>query len=107
MFTLLLALATTPAHAGDSAATYTAVCASCHGPAGAGDGPVAAALTPKPASFADAAFWADKKDEDIAKAIKEGGAAVGKSPLMAPFGSSMTDEQIKEMVAYLKTLKKE
>lgn len=32
---------------------YAAQCASCHGDAGAGDGPAAAALTPKPANFTD------------------------------------------------------
>ena len=57
-------------------------CAPCHGESGKGDGPGAAALTPKPRNYTDVA-WQDKvKDEDIKKTILYGGAAVGKSPQM-------------------------
>ena len=35
------------------AALYQAQCASCHGPAGRGDGPLAAQLDPKPIAFSD------------------------------------------------------
>src|SRR5471032_470333 len=35
------------------AALYAAQCASCHGAAGAGDGPLAASLEPKPIAFTD------------------------------------------------------
>ena len=34
---------------------YSASCASCHGPEGRGNGPVAAALNPRPTDFANAA----------------------------------------------------
>ena len=87
----------------DAAGAYAATCASCHGPAGAGDGPAGAALPQKPANFTDAAFWSEHDDAHVAKAIKEGGLAVGGSPLMAPFGAMYDDAQIATMVAYLKT----
>ncbi len=94
------------APAGDGAADYATYCASCHGATGAADGPVGAALDPKPASFADAAFWtAERTDEQLAKAIKEGGPAVGKSPLMAPWGAVLDDAKVKAIIAHLKTLK--
>ena len=35
------------------AALYAAQCASCHGVAGGGDGPLAASLEPKPIAFTD------------------------------------------------------
>ena len=95
-----------PAAMADAAATYAAMCASCHGATGAGDGPAAVALTPKPADFTDAAFWSSRDDAIVKKVIKEGGASVGKSPLMAPLGAGMSDAQLDELVAYLKTLKK-
>jgi hypothetical protein len=41
----------------------------------------------------------------VAKAIKEGGLAVGGSPLMAPFGAMYDDAQIAAIVAHLKTFK--
>lgn len=57
-------------------------CVVCHGNTGHGDGPGAAALDPKPRTFADAE-WQDKTtDEHLAKVITEGGAAVGLSPGM-------------------------
>ncbi len=59
-------------------------CTVCHGPTGAGDGPTAAALNPKPRAFADPAFQAAAKDADIEKVIADGGPSIGKSPLMPP-----------------------
>lgn len=100
---LLLALSPVTARA-DGAATYAATCTACHGAAGHGDGAAAAALPVKPANFSDPAFWSTRKDDQVKKAIKEGGAAIGKSPMMAP-NPQLTDAQLNELVAYLKTFK--
>jgi cytochrome c oxidase cbb3-type subunit 3 len=43
-------------------------------------------------------------DEDLLKVIKGGGASVGKSPLMPPWGPTLKDEQIKDVIAYVRTL---
>jgi mono/diheme cytochrome c family protein len=59
-------------------------CASCHGTAGKGDGPAAAALKPPPRDYTDAKWQAETTDEQIEKAIVGGGPAVGKSPMMPP-----------------------
>lgn len=59
-------------------------CVVCHGDHGAGDGPGAAAIVPKPRAFADAAWQTSVTDEHIKKIIVEGGPAVGKSPGMPP-----------------------
>ncbi|MEE2751887.1 MAG: cytochrome c [Myxococcota bacterium] len=88
----------------DAAGTFTQACGPCHGAAGAGDGPAGAALPIKPTSFASADFWEGRDDASVAKIIKEGGAAVGKSPLMAPFGSQFDDAQIAALVAHIHTL---
>jgi mono/diheme cytochrome c family protein len=58
-------------------------CVVCHGDHGAGDGPGAAALNPKPRAFADPTWQASVTDEQIKKTIVEGGAGVGKSVAMA------------------------
>ena len=87
----------------DAAAAFTTTCATCHGEGGAGDGVAGAALDPKPANFTDAAFHAERDDAAIAKAIKEGGPAVGKSPLMAPFGAQFDDSQIDGLVAHVRS----
>lgn len=59
-------------------------CTPCHGATGGGDGPASASLTPKPASFASAAWQASVTDDHIEKIIAYGGMAVGKSAAMPP-----------------------
>ncbi len=59
-------------------------CAPCHGPGGRGDGPSAASLRPRPASFADSDWQRSASDDQIERAIREGGAALGKSAAMPP-----------------------
>jgi len=98
----LTATVSTRVLAQDAKSVYDDKCASCHGASGKGDGPAAAALTPSPAPFAKG--LAGKADEWIAKAIKEGGPAVGLAPTMPP-SSDLTDEQVKGLVAYMKSLK--
>jgi caa(3)-type oxidase subunit IV len=90
----------------DAKGAYGMVCTTCHGPSGAGDGPGAAALNPKPANFGDAAFWASRTDDQLVKVIREGGASVGKSLLMPAWGGLYNEAQAKALVAYIKTFKK-
>jgi mono/diheme cytochrome c family protein len=63
---------------------YTSRCATCHGQEGTGDGPAGTALTPRPRNFHDGAWQASVTDDQIDRVIREGGAAIGKSPLMPP-----------------------
>ena len=102
------ATAATPAPAAPAFSPETQfkqVCSACHGMEGKGNGPGAAGLDPKPANFTDPAFWADKDDATLVKAIREGGASVGKSSSMPAWGSLYNEEQAKQIVAYLHTLK--
>jgi mono/diheme cytochrome c family protein len=63
---------------------FSTRCATCHGQDGKGDGPAAQALNPKPRNYSDPEWQKSVTDAQIKKTIVEGGAAVGKSPLMAP-----------------------
>ena len=72
-----------PDPAADARKLFSTKCVVCHGDHGAGDGPGAAALNPKPRAFADATWQASVTDEQIKKTIVEGGAAVGKSAAMS------------------------
>jgi mono/diheme cytochrome c family protein len=85
-------------------ADYQIFCASCHGPTGAGDGPVAQALDPKPARHNDGKYMNPLSDDYLFKVIKFGGSSVGKSPMMAPLGGSLSDAQIHNVIAYIRTL---
>lgn len=104
---LLLALSPggQPLQAGEDGKTvYTTYCSTCHGDAGKGDGPAAVALDPKPASFKDPGFWQGKDDAYLRKVVKEGGVAVGKSPLMAAWGVVLDDAKVAAVVTHIKTL---
>ncbi|MBI3076936.1 MAG: cytochrome c [Deltaproteobacteria bacterium] len=85
---------------------YAKHCAGCHGPAGKGDGPAAAALTPKPNDLTDKAYMVKLKDQYLFDLIQKGGAAVGKSPLIPPFGSKLKEGEIRDVIAYLRSLAK-
>ncbi len=61
---------------------FTERCAPCHGPNGAGDGPAAKALDPRPRNFHDSSWQSSVTDEHITKIIRYGGPSVGKSPAM-------------------------
>jgi len=69
--------------AADARKLFSTKCIVCHGDHGAGDGPGAAALNPKPRAFGDATWQASVTDDQIKKTILEGGAAVGKSAAMS------------------------
>jgi hypothetical protein len=43
-------------------------------------------------------------NEHLFKVVKLGGAAVGKAATMAPWGTSMSDEEIRGLVGFMRTL---
>ena len=93
--------------AGDAAAGETRfkqLCATCHGPTGKGDGPAAPGLNPKPRNMNDAEWQASVDDDYLANIIKKGGPAVGKSPMMTPFGHALNEQQLKDVIAYIRKL---
>jgi|HubBroStandDraft_4_1064222.scaffolds.fasta_scaffold44614_1 cytochrome c6 len=78
-------------------ATYKAKCAMCHGADGVGDTPVGKSM--KVNSFkSDADVKAS--DADLIKVTKDG---KGKMPAYA---GKLTDDQIQEVVAFIRTLQK-
>ena len=92
---------------GDAAAgahTYATYCASCHGAGGKGDGPAAATLPVRPANHTDHVYMGSLSDEHLYKVISQGGASVGKSPLMAPWGGVVNDEGIRDLIAFIRNL---
>jgi mono/diheme cytochrome c family protein len=85
---------------------YAKSCSTCHGPAGKGDGAAAAALNPKPKDLTDKAYVSKLDDTYLTNIIGKGGAAVGKSPLMPPFSSQLKEQDIKDVIAYIRSLAK-
>jgi cytochrome c oxidase cbb3-type subunit 3 len=82
--------------------SFKTFCVACHGEKGDGTGPAGAALNPKPANFTDAKRAAEITDEYVYKMISEGGAANGRSPLMASWKAALNDQQIRDVAAYVR-----
>jgi mono/diheme cytochrome c family protein len=99
---VLAGLAVSRARAEDGKPIYEKNCVACHGATGKGDGPAGKMLKPPPGDLAT--VLKGKSDADIAKVIKEGGKAVGKSAMMPAYGCKLNDEQIKALAQYVKGL---
>jgi mono/diheme cytochrome c family protein len=85
---------------------YLHYCQTCHGESGAGDGFNAFNLDPKPRDLSDPAFQKSKHDADLEDAVRRGGGGVGLSPLMPPWGHTLSDQQVAEVVLYLRGLRR-
>lgn len=87
-----------PVLAQDSGAdTYKARCAMCHGDDGTANTPAGKLF--KAASFSDPAI-VKIPDADRLMIVKKG------KDKMPPFGDKLTDDQIKAVLAYIRTLQK-
>ncbi len=82
---------------GDAASTYRAKCASCHGADGKGDTPAGKAL--KARDFASPEVQKETDAELVSITQK------GKNKMPA-YGTSLKDAQIKDLVAYIRSLTK-
>jgi cytochrome c oxidase cbb3-type subunit 3 len=85
----------------DIAKLYNTYCAQCHGVNRNGKGVNTVGLSVQPRDHSDTAAMSSIPREQLARAIREGGAAVNKSALMPPWASVFTDQQIDQMVDYL------
>jgi len=83
---------------------YVTYCSGCHGETGKGDGPAAVSLPVKPANHADGKIMNQLPDKFLFEIISKGGGAVGKSPFMPPWGGELNDKQIRDVIAYLRSL---
>ncbi len=82
---------------------YAQRCSPCHGPDGKANTPTAQALNPKPRDHTDGSYMNTLSDEHLFKVIKQGGAAVGKSPIMPP-QADLSSQQIHDIIAFVRSL---
>ena len=85
--------------ASDGAKVYQVNCETCHGLQGHGDGPAGVVLDPQPRNLPELA--ASAGDDYLFWRISTGKPGTS----MAPWGGILTDEQIWQAVAYIRTLK--
>jgi mono/diheme cytochrome c family protein len=83
---------------------YTIHCSSCHGDKGRGDGAAGKALPVKPADHTDGKLMNSFSDEFLMNIISKGGAAVGKSSFMPAWGGVLKENQLQDLLAYLRSI---
>lgn len=77
-------------------------CASCHGAKGRGDGLMSASFPVKPKDWSDCSYMKGVTDATLLSIIKKGGAGADRSPLMPGWEGALNDQQIRELVSYIR-----
>ena len=79
---------------------YANYCVTCHGINADGNGRAARLHNPRPANLRAT----DKNDDYLAMIVRKGGEAIGRSPKMPPWGEELTDEQVRDIVAFVRSV---
>jgi mono/diheme cytochrome c family protein len=105
VFSLSVTLQPAPLSAAEETATlFRDLCSVCHGVGGKGDGPSAQGLEPKPADFTNCKAMTKDSDDVLFKIIKGGGQSAGRSTVMPSWGDSLSEQQIRELVKFVRSL---
>ena len=99
----LLITSTVSLRAADAKANWDKHCAQCHGKSGAADTKMGKQLNAR--DLTDPKVQASFSDSKAAQSIKDGVKDGGKTTMKA-FAGTLTDDEIKALVAYVRTLKK-
>jgi mono/diheme cytochrome c family protein len=83
---------------------YALYCSVCHGSGGAGDGPTASWMFPRPTNHTDHDYMASLSDEYLYRVIQKGGPSVGKSSWMAAWGPALSNQEIRDLIAHIRAL---
>ena len=75
-------------------------CVTCHGINADGNGRAARLYNPKPANLR----MSDKNDTYLGLIVRKGGAALARSEFMPSWEAELTNEQISDLVAYLRSI---
>ena len=81
---------------------YYALCVSCHGVTGRGSWRATLFLL-RPGDLTDEARRSASADQYLFDLVKNGGAPIGR-PGMPAFGAALSDEEIREVVGYVRSL---
>lgn len=88
-------------------AMYNYFCSPCHGPRGNGLGPNAKYLSKRPRNFTDGAYMDTKSNRDLYQVIKGGGSSVGLSFLMPPWGKTLSEQEIFDLIVSVRSFEKQ
>src|SRR5205085_5458494 len=90
------------AHSGDPKTNWTDNCLQCHGPDGSANTMMGKGVNAK--DLTNAQVQASFTDAQAAAAIKDG--VTQKNSAMPAFGGKLSDDEIRALVAYIRTLRK-
>lgn len=79
---------------------YANYCVTCHGINADGNGRAARLYNPKPANLRTS----DKNDAYYGLIIRKGGSALARSEFMPAWDAELTNEQIGDLVSYLRSI---
>jgi len=99
----LLVVGAVSVRAADAKENWEKNCTKCHGPDGKGKTKMGQKAGVK--DYTDAKVQEGMKDDAMAKAIKEG-VKEGEKIKMKAFGETLSDDEIKALVKYIRELKK-
>jgi mono/diheme cytochrome c family protein len=102
MIVMLPWLASSSAQGADPQTNWSNNCVQCHGQDGSANTPMGKALSAK--NLRSAEVQASFTDAEAVEAIKNGVKRNGAMAMLA-FGGTLTDDEIKALVAYVRTLK--
>ncbi len=77
-------------------------CVACHGLTGAAD-VVVMHMDETPADQSDPDYMSNLPDAYLYLAICRGGEGIGKSYVMSPWGDFFSDQEIRDMIAWIRT----
>jgi cytochrome c553 len=100
---VLIAALQSIAMSADVKANWEKHCQKCHGPDGKGETKMGRQSGVK--DYTDAKVQAELTDEKAIKIIKEGLVEKGKKKMDA-YGDKLTDDEIKSLLAHIRTFKK-
>ncbi len=100
---MFVALSLGNAFAADAQPNYEKHCMKCHGKDGKGATKMGRQSGVK--DYTDPKVQADMKDEEAIKAIR-GGMKDGSKEKMKPYGGVLSDDEIRALVAYMRSFKK-
>ncbi len=107
IFVMLLSLTPMAAAAqhvpSDPVEIYDQMCAGCHGFRGDGGEGHRGGFSPHVGTLADKEYMAQVPDEYLVLIIKKGGDYMGKIATMPAWEKRLSDEQIRSIVAHIRT----